>query len=149
MLKEGVGIEKGLMTTIHSYTATQKTVDGPSKKDWRGGRAAAINIIPSTTGAAKAVGEVLPAVKGVQEGLPNTNPPLIFEFFELEMRETTRDVKCNKSIVHIHRIPCLNKRFSTLPSACKCLACGEVFEQPIQDNSWYFFPLRTTPTYLP
>ncbi|MEW6652766.1 MAG: glyceraldehyde 3-phosphate dehydrogenase NAD-binding domain-containing protein, partial [Bacteroidota bacterium] len=61
LLKEGIGIETGLMTTIHSYTATQKTVDGPSKKDWRGGRAAAINIIPSTTGAAKAVGEVLPA----------------------------------------------------------------------------------------
>jgi glyceraldehyde 3-phosphate dehydrogenase len=69
LLKEGVGIEKGLMTTIHSYTATQKTVDGPSKKDWRGGRAAAINIIPSTTGAAKAVGEVLPAVKGKLTGM--------------------------------------------------------------------------------
>ena len=50
LLKEGIGIETGLMTTIHSYTATQKTVDGPSKKDWRGGRAAAINIIPSSTG---------------------------------------------------------------------------------------------------
>jgi glyceraldehyde 3-phosphate dehydrogenase len=50
ILKEGIGIETGLMTTIHAYTATQKTVDGPSKKDWRGGRAAAINIIPSTTG---------------------------------------------------------------------------------------------------
>lgn len=57
------------MTTIHSYTATQKTVDGPSKKDWRGGRAAAINIIPSTTGAAKAVGEVLPQVKGRMTGM--------------------------------------------------------------------------------
>jgi glyceraldehyde 3-phosphate dehydrogenase len=57
------------MTTIHAYTATQKTVDGPSKKDWRGGRAAAINIIPSTTGAAKAVGEVLPAVKGKLTGM--------------------------------------------------------------------------------
>ncbi len=63
LLKEGIGIETGIMTTIHAYTATQKTVDGPSKKDWRGGRAAAINIIPSTTGAAKAVGEVLPADK--------------------------------------------------------------------------------------
>src|SRR6201992_1623369 len=52
LLKEGFGIETGLMTTIHAYTATQKTVDGPSKKDWRGGRAASINIIPSTTGAA-------------------------------------------------------------------------------------------------
>lgn len=69
LLKEGIGVEQGLMTTIHSYTATQKVVDGPSKKDWRGGRAAAINIIPSTTGAAKAVGEVLPAVKGKMTGM--------------------------------------------------------------------------------
>jgi glyceraldehyde 3-phosphate dehydrogenase len=69
LLKEGIGIEKGLMTTIHAYTATQKTVDGPSKKDWRGGRAAAINTIPSSTGAAKAVGEVLPAVKGKLTGM--------------------------------------------------------------------------------
>src|SRR5512137_1137487 len=69
ILKEGIGIQTGLMTTIHSYTATQKPVDGPSKKDWRGGRAAAINIIPSTTGAAKAVGEVLPAVKGKLTGM--------------------------------------------------------------------------------
>ncbi|NLD98947.1 MAG: type I glyceraldehyde-3-phosphate dehydrogenase [Fibrobacter sp.] len=69
ILKEGIGIETGLMTTIHSYTATQKTVDGPSKKDWRGGRAAATNIIPSTTGAAKAVGEVLPSTKGKLTGM--------------------------------------------------------------------------------
>ena len=69
ILKEGFGLETGLMTTIHSYTATQKTVDGPSKKDWRGGRAAAINIIPSTTGAAKAVGEVLPVTKGKLTGM--------------------------------------------------------------------------------
>ncbi len=69
LLKEGIGIETGLMTTIHSYTATQKTVDGVSKKDWRGGRAAACNIIPSTTGAAKAVGEVLPATKGKLTGM--------------------------------------------------------------------------------
>lgn len=69
LLKEGIGIETGLMTTIHSYTATQKTVDGPSKKDWRGGRAAAINIIPSSTGAAKAVGEVLPETKGKLTGM--------------------------------------------------------------------------------
>ena len=69
LLKEGIGIETGLMTTIHSYTATQKTVDGPSKKDWRGGRAAAVNTIPSTTGAAKAVGEVLPVTKGKLTGM--------------------------------------------------------------------------------
>merc|ERR1712176_1426436 len=69
LLKEGVGIEKGLMTTIHAYTATQKTVDGVSAKDWRGGRAAACNIIPSATGAAKAVGEVLPVTKGKLTGM--------------------------------------------------------------------------------
>jgi len=69
LIKEGIGIETGLMTTIHAYTATQKTVDGPSKKDWRGGRAAAINTIPSTTGAAKAVGEVLPVTKGKLTGM--------------------------------------------------------------------------------
>jgi glyceraldehyde 3-phosphate dehydrogenase len=67
--KSGIGIDKGLMTTIHAYTATQKTVDGPSKKDWRGGRAAAINTIPSSTGAAKAVGEVLPRLKGKLTGM--------------------------------------------------------------------------------
>ncbi|HKP63906.1 MAG TPA: type I glyceraldehyde-3-phosphate dehydrogenase [Polyangiales bacterium] len=69
LLKEGFGVAEGLMTTIHSYTATQKTVDGPSKKDWKGGRSAAINIIPSTTGAAKAVGLVCPEVKGKLTGM--------------------------------------------------------------------------------
>ncbi len=69
LLKEGYGIEEGLMTTVHSYTATQKTVDGPAKKDWKGGRSAAINIIPSTTGAARAVGLVCPEVKGKLTGM--------------------------------------------------------------------------------
>ena len=69
VLNDAFGIQDGLMTTVHSTTATQKTVDGVSVKDWRGGRAAACNIIPSTTGAAKAVGEVLPSVKGKLTGM--------------------------------------------------------------------------------
>jgi glyceraldehyde 3-phosphate dehydrogenase len=90
LLKEGIGIETGLMTTIHSYTATQKTVDGVSKKDWRGGRAAAINIIPSTTGAAKAVGEVLPATKGKLTGMSFRIPTADVSVVDLTIR-TERD----------------------------------------------------------
>jgi glyceraldehyde 3-phosphate dehydrogenase len=84
--KEGVGLETGLMTTIHSTTATQKTVDGPSKKDWRGGRAASINIIPSTTGAAKAVGEVLPSTKGKLTGMSFRVPTLDVSVVDLTFR---------------------------------------------------------------
>lgn len=86
LLKEGIGIETGLMTTIHSYTATQKTVDGPSKKDWRGGRAAAINIIPSSTGAAKAVGEVLPQTKGKLTGMSFRVPTADVSVVDLTFR---------------------------------------------------------------
>ncbi|MDR2795963.1 MAG: type I glyceraldehyde-3-phosphate dehydrogenase [Spirochaetaceae bacterium] len=88
ILKEGIGIETGLMTTIHSYTATQKTVDGPSNKDWRGGRAAAINIIPSTTGAAKAVGEVLPSTKGKLTGMSFRIPTPTGSVVDLTFRAT-------------------------------------------------------------
>jgi len=88
LLKEGIGIETGLMTTIHAYTATQKTVDGPSKKDWRGGRAAAQNIIPSTTGAAKAVGEVLPATKGKLTGMSFRVPTPDVSVVDLTFRST-------------------------------------------------------------
>jgi glyceraldehyde 3-phosphate dehydrogenase len=90
LLKEGFGIEEGLMTTIHAYTATQKTVDGPSKKDWKGGRSAAINIIPSTTGAAKAVGLVCPEVKGKLTGMSFRVPTPTSSCVDLTVR-TAKD----------------------------------------------------------
>ena len=90
LLKEGFGIDEGLMTTVHSYTATQKTVDGPSKKDWKGGRTAALNLIPSTTGAAKAVGLVLPEVKGKLTGMAFRVPTPTVSVVDLTVR-TTKD----------------------------------------------------------
>jgi glyceraldehyde 3-phosphate dehydrogenase len=90
LLKEGFGVEEGLMTTIHSYTATQKTVDGPSKKDWKGGRTAAQNIIPSTTGAAKAVGLVLPEVKGKLTGMSFRVPTATVSVVDLTVK-TVKD----------------------------------------------------------
>jgi glyceraldehyde 3-phosphate dehydrogenase len=86
LLKEGFGIEEGLMTTVHSFTATQKTVDGPSRKDWKGGRAASINIIPSTTGAAKAVGLAIPEVKGKLTGMAFRVPTPTVSVIDLTVR---------------------------------------------------------------
>jgi glyceraldehyde 3-phosphate dehydrogenase len=97
LLKEGFGIEEGLMTTVHAYTATQKTVDGPSKKDWKGGRTAAQNIIPSTTGAAKAVGLVLPEVKGKITGMAFRVPVPTVSVVDLTVRtvkETSYEEIC-------------------------------------------------------
>ncbi len=88
LLKEGIGIEKGGMTTIHSYTATQKIVDGPSRKTWREGRAAAINIIPSSTGAAKALHEVIPEMKGKLVGMAFRVPTPDVSVIDLTFRST-------------------------------------------------------------
>jgi glyceraldehyde 3-phosphate dehydrogenase len=90
LLKEGFGIEEGLMTTVHAYTATQKTVDAPSKKDWKGGRTAAQNVIPSTTGAARAVGLVCPEVKGKLTGMSFRVPVPTVSVVDLTFR-TTKD----------------------------------------------------------
>jgi glyceraldehyde 3-phosphate dehydrogenase len=90
LLKEGFGIAEGLMTTVHAYTATQKTVDGPSKKDWKGGRTAAQNIIPSTTGAAKAVALVIPEVKGKLTGMAFRVPVPTVSVVDLTFK-TTKD----------------------------------------------------------
>jgi len=96
---DNFGIVEGLMTTVHSYTATQKPVDGPSRKDWKGGRAAAINIIPSTTGAAKAVGLVLPEVKGKLTGMAFRVPTPTVSVVDLTVKtekETTYEDICAK-----------------------------------------------------
>ncbi|HBG55222.1 MAG TPA: type I glyceraldehyde-3-phosphate dehydrogenase [Ruminococcaceae bacterium] len=97
VVNDKFGIVEGLMTTVHSTTATQKTVDGPSKKDWRGGRAASGNIIPSTTGAAKACALVIPAVKGKLTGMSMRVPTLDVSVVDLTVRlakPTTYDEIC-------------------------------------------------------
>jgi len=96
VLNDKFGIESGLMTTVHATTATQKTVDGPSAKDWRGGRGASQNIIPSSTGAAKAVGVVLPELNGKLTGMafrvPTTNVSVVDLTVNLKTSATYADI---------------------------------------------------------
>ncbi|KAG7671971.1 putative Glyceraldehyde-3-phosphate dehydrogenase [Nannochloris sp. 'desiccata'] len=89
VINDKFGIKDGLMTTVHATTATQKTVDGPSRKDWRGGRAAANNIIPSSTGAAKAVGKVLPELQGKLTGMAFRVPTLDVSVVDLTVNLNT------------------------------------------------------------
>ena len=99
VVHDNFGILEGLMTTVHAVTATQKTVDGPSKKDWRGGRAAGYNIIPSSTGAAKAVGKVIPELNGKLTGMafrvPNANVSVVDLTCRL-VKPTTYEEICKK-----------------------------------------------------
>ena len=97
VLNDNFGIVNGLMTTVHSTTATQKTVDGPSMKDWRGGRAASGNIIPSSTGAAKAVGKVIPELNGKLTGISMRVPTLDVSVVDLTVnlaKPATKEVEC-------------------------------------------------------
>jgi len=97
VIHDNFGIKDGLMTTIHSYTATQKTVDGPSGKDWRGGRGAAQNIIPSSTGAAKAVGKVIPELNNKLTGMsfrvPTANVSVVDLTINLEKPASMAEIK--------------------------------------------------------
>ena len=98
VLNDKFGVVNGLMTTVHSTTATQKTVDGPSVKDWRGGRAAAGNIIPSSTGAAKAVGKVIPELNGKLTGISMRVPTLDVSVVDLTVnlaKPATKEDICN------------------------------------------------------
>jgi glyceraldehyde 3-phosphate dehydrogenase len=115
LLKEGFGIEEGLMTTVHSYTATQKTVDGPSKKDWKGGRSAAINVIPSTTGSRQG-SRAIPEVKGKLTGMAFRVPTPTVSVVDLTVR-TVKESPMKKSAPRWRKRVRLTLRISlvTLP----------------------------------
>lgn len=131
VIHDEFGIEEGLMTTIHSTTATQLTVDGSSKKDWRGGRAASINIIPSSTGAAKAVGEVMPELKGKLTGMSFRVPTVNVSVVDLTVRlkkpatmeqivEAFKKAESGdmKGIIGVTNKPLVSSDFITDPRTC-------------------------------
>ena len=128
VINDNFGIKEGLMTTVHATTATQKTVDGASKKDWRGGRAAAANIIPSSTGAAKAVGKVIPSLNGKLTGMAFRVPTVDVSVVDLTCnleKPTTMEEICKvmkhasenefKGIIEYVEDPVVSSDFETDP----------------------------------
>lgn len=131
VIHEKYGIEEGLMTTVHATTATQKTVDGPSHKDWRGGRGASANIIPSSTGAAKAVGKVIPELNGKLTGMafrvPTPDVSVVDLTVRLNTATTYEDIKATfkaasedslKGILDYTEEPVVSSDFITNSMSC-------------------------------
>ena len=152
IIDDAFGIEEGLMTTIHSLTATQLTVDGPSKKDWRGGRAASANIIPSSTGAAKAVGVVMPSLNGKLTGMSFRVPTVDVSVVDLTVKtkKSTSLEKINKAvkkasdgkmkgIVQYVDEPVVSSDFYTNPHTCiyDALAGIELNDKFFKLVAWY------------
>lgn len=152
IINDKFGIESGLMTTVHSITATQLTVDGSSKKDWRGGRAASYNIIPSSTGAAKAVGEVLPELKGILTGMSLRVPTIDVSIVDLTVNLKTatnyeaikKEIKRRangdmKGIVEYCEKPLVSSDFIHNPNTCifDALAGIMINEKFVKLFAWY------------
>ena len=156
VINDCFGIEEGLMTTIHSYTATQLIVDGPSKKDWRGGRAGAINMIPSSTGAAKAVGVVIPELAGKLTGMSVRVPTVDVSMVDLtcklkkpatydEIKQAVKNAAQNemKGILEYTEEPVVSTDFISDPhtsifDASAGIMLNETFVKLIAwyDNEW-------------
>ena len=152
IIDDAFGIEEGLMTTIHAMTATQLTVDGTSKKDWRGGRAASANIIPSSTGAAKAVGAVIPHLNGKLTGMSFRVPTVDVSVVDLtvKLKKPTSLEKINKvvkkasettmaGIVEYVDAPVVSSDFITNPHTCiyDALAGIEMSDKFFKLVAWY------------
>ncbi len=152
IIDDAFGIEEGLMTTIHAMTATQLTVDGTSKKDWRGGRAASANIIPSSTGAAKAVGVVIPHLNGKLTGMSFRVPTVDVSVVDLtvKLKTPTTLEKINKAvkkasettmkgIIEYVEAPVVSSDFITNPNTCiyDALAGIEMSDKFFKLVAWY------------
>ncbi len=128
VINDNFGIKEGLMTTVHSTTATQKTVDGPSNKDWRGGRAAAGNIIPSSTGAAKAVGKVIPELDGKLTGMSFRVPTLDVSVVDLTC--TLKKAATYEEIIEAVKKACANELKGIMDWTDEALVSSDFIHNP-------------------